>query len=86
MDNLLYLKWQEAVRDLKSHRDPLEASFFKEQAEIDAKALELYKKSPKKALKYLTQYTNTRMEQTVDMYRKLRKLLISKYTNNKQRL
>jgi dipeptidase len=86
VDNLLYLKWQEAVKDLKAHRDPLESGFFKEQAEIDAKALELYKKSPKKALKYLTQYTNTRMEQVVDMYRKLRNILISKYTNNKQRL
>jgi dipeptidase len=86
VDNLLYLKWQEAVKNLKAHRDPLETRFFKEQAEIDAKALELYKKSPKKALKYLTQYTNTSMEQIVDMYRKLRSILISKYTNNKQRL
>jgi dipeptidase len=86
VDNLLYLQWQEAVKDLKAHRDPLESGFFKEQAEIDARALELYKKSPKKALKYLTLYTNTRMEQVVDMYRKLRNLLISKYTNNKQRL
>jgi dipeptidase len=86
VDNLLYLKWQEAVKDLKAQRDPLEARFFEEQAKIDAEALRLYKKSPKKAKKYLTQYTRSVMEEVVNMYRNLRSLLISKYTNNKQKL
>jgi dipeptidase len=86
VDNLLYLKWQEAIKDLRAHRDPLEDRFFKEQNDIDAKALALYKKSPEKALKFLTGYTRNAMEETVKMYTLLRDLLISKYTNNKQRL
>ncbi|MEA2005092.1 MAG: C69 family dipeptidase [Acidobacteriota bacterium] len=86
VDNLLYLKWQEAIKDLRKYRDPLETSFFKEQASIDAKALELYKKDPNEAKKFLTSYTNEKMEQIVEMYRSLRKLLITKYTNNKQGL
>ncbi len=86
VDNLLYLKWQEAIKDLQAVRDPLEASFFAEQDSIDASALELFKKNPDKAKKFLTGYTQSKMEQTVKMYRDLRALLITKYTNNKQGL
>jgi dipeptidase len=86
VDNLLYLKWQDAMKDLEAQRKPLEDGFFSQQAEIDARALELYKKSPQKAKKYLTTYTREKMEQIVEMYRSLRIQLISKYTNNKQRL
>ncbi|MBN1273335.1 MAG: C69 family dipeptidase [Candidatus Aminicenantes bacterium] len=83
VDNLLYLCWQEAVKDLKSVRDPLEQSFFSGQKNVDEKALELYKKDSALAKKYLTDYTQRCMEQTVDMYKKLRRFLITKYTNNK---
>ncbi len=83
VDNLLYLRWQEAVKDLRAGRDPLESGFFKEQADIDAKALELYEKDPELAHKFLTDYTRSCMEKIVKMYRELRDLLITKYTNNK---
>lgn len=86
VDNLLYLKWQEAIKDLQAVRDPLEAEFFKDQARIDAEALKLYKKSPGKAKKFLTGYTRQSMERVVKMYKDLRDLLITKYTNNKQGL
>ena len=86
VDNLLYLKWQEAIKDLQAMRDPLEASFFAEQDSIDSKALELFNKNPDKAKKLLTEYTKSTMEQTMKMYRELREMLITKYTNNKQRL
>jgi dipeptidase len=83
VENLLYLRWQEAVKDLRAGRDPLESGFFKEQADIDAKALELYEKDPELAHKFLTDYTRSCMEKIVKMYRELRDLLITKYTNNK---
>jgi len=86
VDNLLYLKWQEAIKDLRALRDPVEEKFFKEQPSIDQKALELYKKDPKLAKKFLTDITIKRMEKIVDMYSKLKELLITKYTNNKQGL
>ena len=86
VDNLLYLKWQEAIQDLRSVRDPLEAGFFKEQSSIDAKALALYKRNQMQAKKFLTDYTRERMEKIVKMYRDLRYSLITKYTNNKQGL
>jgi dipeptidase len=84
VDNLLYLKWQEGIKDLRAARDPLEAEFFKDQARIDAQALKLYKKSPQKAKKFLNDYTRLSMERIVNMYKVLRNLLITKYTNNKQ--
>ena len=86
VDNLLYLKWQEAIKDLHKVRDPLEQSFFTDQKKTDAKALELYNKKPYKAKKFLTDYTRDAMEKTVKMYHRLRDSLITKYTNNKQHL
>jgi len=86
VDNLLYLKWQEAIKDLREVRDPLEAGFFAAQNDVEVKALELYKKDPSLAKKYLTDYTNSCMDKIVQLYRELRYLLISKYTNNKQGL
>ena len=86
VDNLMYLKWQEANKDLKKYRDPLEKSFFDQQAEVEKKAVELFKKKPKKANQFLTEYTDKCMLETIEMYRDLRKVLITKYTNNKQGL
>ncbi len=83
VENLLYLRWQEAIKDLRQVRDPLETSFFVEQKDIDVQALALHKKDPAAAKKFLTDYTRRSMEKIVKMYRDLRYVLISKYTNNK---
>ncbi len=86
VDNLLYLKWQEAIKDVRALRDPLEKEFFEKIPEIDKKAKEVYQKDPKKAREFLTKYTNENMEKVVRLYRELRNVLITKYTNNKQGL
>ena len=86
VDNLLYLKWQDAAKDLKALRDPLEARFFQEQAEIDKEALFMYEKIPDMGLNYITEYSLTCQAEAMDMYRELQKILITKYTNNKQGL
>ena len=83
VDNLLYLRWQHAIKDLRAVRDPLEADFFNQIGATDEAALKLYKKNPESAKKYLTDYTRSNMERTVKMYKELRNLLITKYTNNK---
>lgn len=83
-DNLLYLKWQEASKDLEKTRDGLEKRFYEEMPEIEKKALELYKQDPAKAQQLLTEYTSSCMETSVEEYRELIKLLITKYTNNRQ--
>jgi dipeptidase len=82
VDNLLHLKWQKAVKDLWALRDPMEAEFFDNQASIEKEVMALYKNDPAKAEKYLTDLTQERMADVVEMYRSLRRLLITKYTNN----
>jgi dipeptidase len=83
VDNLLYLRWQQAIKDLHAVRDPMEADFFKNVERVDTEALELLKKDPELAKKYLTDYTKSNMKNVVKMYRELRNRLITKYTNNK---
>lgn len=82
VDNLLYLKYQEAIKDVRKLRDPLEQSFFDSQPEIETKALAIYKTSPEKAGEFLTNHTVSAMEKVVKLYRELRDILIVKYTNN----
>ena len=84
VDNLMYLRWQDAVKDLHAVRDPFEQKFFDDQKEIDAKAVKLLKKNPEKGREYLTEITINRMEEVLKMFQDLRITLIEKYSNNKQ--
>lgn len=84
VDNLLYLRWQDAVKDFFKYRDPLQERFLMEQKKIDSKAKSLYLQNTKKARKYLTQYTAKCLKDVVRTYKKIRNVLITKYTNNKQ--
>ncbi|MCB2220292.1 MAG: C69 family dipeptidase [Bacteroidetes bacterium] len=84
VDNLLYLRWQEAVKDLHAARDPMEKRFFDEQPAVDKKFQELHKKNPKKAKEFITNLTIDRQNEALKIYQELRIKLITKYTNNKQ--
>ncbi|MCF8368747.1 MAG: C69 family dipeptidase [Bacteroidales bacterium] len=84
VDNLLYLRWQDAVKDLHAARDPMEQRFFDEQKDVDEKFSALYKKNPKKAKAYLTELTIKRQNEALKLFQDLRIELITKYTNNKQ--
>jgi dipeptidase len=84
VDNLMYLRWQDAVLDMQKYRDPFQQSLFDNMEATDKKAKELYDKSPKKAKEFLTQKSNENMQAVVDLFTEIRDLLITKYTNNKQ--
>jgi dipeptidase len=66
--NVMHLKFLYFTDKLRAWRDPLEESFFTEQAGIEAKALELYNQDPVKAQVYLTEYSKTQMEEIVAKY------------------
>ncbi len=83
VDNLLYLKWQEMIQDVRAVRDPFEERLIKERDHIDAKALELYDKNPGKASDFLTEYTIENMEKVLQMYNDLHDQLIVKYSNSR---
>ena len=62
VENLMLLEWQNAIKDLRTVRDPLQKEFFDRQSDIENQALALYKENPKKAEKFLTEITRKRME------------------------
>jgi dipeptidase len=82
VEKLMLLRWQPATKDLRAARDPVEGGFLAEQAAVDAKAAAMVKSDPAGAAKYLTELTVSRMEKLVDLYRRLRKALLSKYTGD----
>ena len=84
MDNLLYLKWQEAIRDVWTVRDPYEERLFAERDSIDRIALDLYDSGhQKKAKAFLTEYSQSNMEEVLEMFNTLRDDLIVKYSNSR---
>ena len=83
VDNLLYLKWQEAIKDLKAVRDPLENSFFEDMEKVASEASALHQKDPEKAKEYITDYSQDCMKKAVQMFIDVKKQLITTYTNNK---
>lgn len=84
VDNLLYLRWQDAVRDLKLARDPLEQEIMNDLKNIENKALELYKEDHEKLIQYLSKNNYDLIEKIDKFYKSLQSLLITRYTNNKQ--
>ena len=84
VDNLLYLRWQDAYKDLLTVRNPLEDKIAGELEAIDKQAEELYKKDPEKARDLITRYSWNVTDEIHKLYTDLRYQLLIKYTNNKQ--
>lgn len=73
-------KWGEMRHDVDKVRKAFEEEVFNKQKEIEEKALALYKKDPKKARKFLTEYSNEWMNRLTKAYWKLGDDLWTKYT------
>jgi dipeptidase len=84
VDNLLYLKWQEAIKEVWEVRDPFENQLFSERDSIDSEALALYHKNPERAIEFLTSYSKGKMETVLEMFNGLHDRLIVKYSNSRQ--
>ena len=50
-------RWEDARKDLEATWVPLQKSFIDEQLETDNQAMKLYKRSPSKAIEFLTKYS-----------------------------
>jgi dipeptidase len=77
--NFMYTRTSVMLDDFQAKQKELEDKYFRETAEIDKTASELYKKSPKKAVKYLTDYSVKTGNATVSEWKELYKFLFIKY-------
>ncbi len=82
VDNLANLKFKNISEDVRKVRTPFEDKIFTNQKSVEEEALRLYKKKPKAAQKYLTNYSNSLMDDVTNMFLNLRNEIITNYTNN----
>jgi len=73
-------KWGAMRRDVAEVWRAFEEEVFARQDDVESRALTLYRKSPRKARRFLTEYSNHWMKRLEDAYWKLGDDLWSKYT------
>lgn len=81
VSNMVYPRYSQMFPSLKSVRDLLEKSYFKNQASVEAKAQQLYSSDKEAALKYLNNYSNTQAQQMLARWKQLATYLIVKYND-----
>lgn len=78
--NLSYIKYQEAIEDIKAVYQPAEARYFAQQTELETKALSIYDEyGIEKVNEFLTEYSYQALEQVFYAYDKLVDFLLYKY-------
>ena len=81
VSNMVYPRYSMMFPSLKTVRDSLEASYFANQAAVEAKAKELYKGNKDAAIKYLNDYSNQKAQQMLARWRQLAFYFIVKYND-----
>ncbi len=72
-------RWGDMHKDLDAVWGPMQQSWLQNQADIEQKALILYKQKPDKAIEYLNSYSNEQGAKAVDQAWKLGDKLWTKY-------
>ncbi len=81
VSNMVYPRYSLMFPSLKAVRDSLDQSYFAQQAEVEARAVELCKTSEEEAVKYLNTYSNTKAQQMLERWKELSFYLIVKYND-----
>lgn len=79
--NTAYRMYSYIIQDIQVVQKELEGKFLAEQDKIEQQALELYKKSPKKAVEFLTNYSVSQGELVFKRWQELWKYLVVKYND-----
>ncbi len=80
MGTLAAQRWGDIRKDIDAAWIPMQSEMFKNQKEIEAKALKMYKKrKPKKTIEYLTKYSNEWGVKVVDKAWDLGDFIWTKY-------
>lgn len=77
--NFAYSRTRLVIDDLQRKQRELEEGYFNETKKVDEYAAALYKKSPKKAIKYLTDYSVNAGNNTVYRWKEFYHFLFTKY-------
>ncbi len=81
VSNMVYPRYSLMFPSLKEVRDSLEQSYFAQQAQVEAHAVELCKTDAHEAVKYLNAYSNEKAQQMLARWRQLATYLIVKYND-----
>ena len=81
VSSMVYPRYSLMFPSLKAVRDSLDQSYFAQQAEVEARAVELCKTSEEEAVKYLNTYSNTKAQQMLERWKELAFYLIVKYND-----
>lgn len=79
--NWAELKFSYMIEDIKAKYTEFEDSFFELQPIIEKTAVELYKKDPELAREYITDYTCTKAQATVDAWWDFSDYMVAKYSD-----
>ncbi|MEA3285034.1 MAG: C69 family dipeptidase [Synergistota bacterium] len=79
VNNWAQLRWDSMIKDVNAEQQKWEKEFFMQQNSVEKEAVDLYKKDPKKAVAYLTDYTYGNMEKVQNAMWGLAWKLVGKY-------
>jgi dipeptidase len=79
--NFANIKYKSMIQDIKAVQETIETEFFDLQPAIELTAKTLYQTNKKLMVKYLTDYSVSRGETTVEKWRDLGKFLVMKYND-----
>ncbi len=79
--NLAYTKYSYAIQDIQKVQSELENKFMNFQPAVETAASKLYKKDKKLAISYLTDYSVSQFENTVNRWRDLWEFMVTKYND-----
>ena len=77
--NQAYTRYSYMIKDIREVQNGIENAFANNQAEVESKALDLYKQDPQKAKAYLDAYSNRVAQETTARYLQLAQYLLVKY-------
>ena len=79
--NMVYPRYDVMIGDVRATQQSLEGTLATAQKGIESAALELYEKNADEAKAFLTRYTNSAAQSTIDAWRTLGEYLVVKYSD-----
>ena len=81
VSNRAYTKYSYIIEDIQKVQKEIEGNFHSNQAGIEKAAMEYYKQDKQKAIEFLSNYSISQVEYTVDRWLDLWKFIVVKYND-----